>query len=428
MFSSLNKIFLLISILIIISCKKEKDGLKPIITLSSPIENQKFEVFESIPVIGTVEDDSKIELIKISLVDEEQKPVAPAITITPGENKTSFNKGILLDDIQMKSGNYFVVITASDGINEKKLFQKVFILEAPRKRIGVFVITSNGISTKAELIDSTNQVNFYTSFSGDYSGSSVSSYYQTLTVAGYKTGDLNCVSLKDKSFKWKVPTTSQAYPTFTDLEYFDKLNYTSFYNGLIKAYDNNSAISMSFSSYSGFYSKRIITIDNHLVSFQESFSNSNKRLVTYNKNTGFLYHNLSIDYEVIDFCQKSQKEIFVFGNSGNNGLLRIYYSEENGQWEPLAMPAGKISSAIKLNETTYMFANNNGLYTYQYMPNGTFLFKAGNFSKVIYDELNNLIIAVENNQVNYYDYSTRNLISSFSFSEDIKNIHLWYNK
>ncbi|MDQ3191451.1 MAG: hypothetical protein M3Q58_07655 [Bacteroidota bacterium] len=429
MFSLIVKrILIVIFILNAFSCKKEKDELKPVLMLDSPYEDQVFNVFDLIPISGRVEDDSKIEFLRISLVNEEQKAVAPAIIIKPDENIYNFNEGIILDDTGLKSGTFYLILTAYDGVNEKKLFRKILIVESPRKKLGVFVITSDGQSTKAEIIDSLGQVNFHTSFTGDYVGSSVSSYYQTLTVCGYRTGNINCINLKDKTIKWTVPSTNQSYPTFTNLAYLNNLNYVSYFNGIIKAHGDNSLINVSFNSYDGFYPEDLLVIDDHLVSYQKSFSTPNKKLVAYNKNTGFFYHDLNVNYEVIDFCEKDGKEVLIFGNFENNGLLKIYNSEENGQWEPVAMPIGKISCAKKLDQSTYMFSNNNGLYTYRYMPNGVLLFKAGDFSKFIYDDLNSQIIAVENNQVNYYNYPTGTLINSYSFSGNIKDIHIWYNK
>lgn len=421
--------FLLLLSLVIYSCKKEKDEVKPVIVLDSPADKESFKVFDEIPISGTVEDDIHIEFVRISLLDENQKTAASGIAINPTGKKLNFTRGIALNDVNMESGLYYLAVTASDGINEHKLFRYVYISEASQKRKGIFVITSDGLTTRAELIDSTGLVNSYTSFYGDYSGSAISAYYQTLSVAGSKTGDMTCINLSDKSVKWKIPTTHQSYPTFTNIEYIDRWNHLSYYEeGTMKAYFDNGSVRTNFKAINGFYSKKLINMDTHLISYQESFTGEMKKLVTYNKSTGLFYHDLSVAFEVVDFCQLTGMNVLAFGNQENAGVLKIYNSNANNERETIALPAGKITCAAKLNENEYMFSNENGLYIYYYMSNSTSLFKSGNFTHFVYDDLNDEVIAVTNNQILLYNYNSGTLISTYSFGGEVRKVLPWYNK
>jgi hypothetical protein len=415
-------------IIIQVACKK-KDTQAPVINFQSPNVDQVFDVFTKIEIEGFVKDDHQVSNIRITLTDSRNATVGRQKHISPEGKEIIFKESLYLDDPLMESGYYHLIITATDGINEKKAFRRIYIKEIPRKRRGIFVVESNGASININLIDSAGNKSLYKTFTGDWAGTAVSSRFQELSIAGSKTGDFVIYDLADEGLeKARINSFLLSEPTFTGLDYEENNSYLSFYNGQIRGYGKNGIMSTNAAALDGFYSKMVMGLGEKFISFQGTYSSSQKRIAQYFRTTGAILNNLLIDFDAKNFCRKDKDHVVVFGNRGTNGVLGIYEVLRNNIWEPLPTNIPPIYNGERIDEKNYLLATSEGFYLYTY-PSLLSIYKAGVMCRMSrYDELNNELILIENGDINIYNFTTKAFLKSYSFSGDILDIQLWYNK
>jgi hypothetical protein len=432
-FSGFFYFFLFIMLHLFYGCKKEKDHVPPVIKLISPEQGKHFQIPDAIDLKLIVEDDVNIEFVRIELVDENMKPVhSPRVTY-PEKTKAEIENFFLLNDEKMPGGTYFVRVTAFDGVNESKIFRKIYINEVERKRKGFFVISGSGSILGVNVIDSSGQLNYLYQINSDYSGSSVCSFYQLLTVAGKNTGGINGYSIKTNTLKWNMPSSNHPFiPTFMGLGYFNKLNYVSYYDGQIRAVNEIGGFAFSAQSYNSYYSEKFYVNEGHLIVSQKEISGDKRKIVTYHKTSGAIVHHSIVNGEVVGFERKSKNEIYVFLNNGNQGEIWIYETEKNNLWRPLNVPLPKFNHTCQVNENFCLIATDNGVLSYSYQPNGVFDFVEGiKADLILYDDLEREVIVVTDNSIqSYYIGIAGNSIfkSSVPHGGGIRAIHAWYNK
>ena len=92
-----------------VSCSDDGDGASPIVTISSPAQNSTWTVADTIPLVGTVTDETALGEIKIT------STLGLDLTITSFDSDTShaLNYNLTLDP-STTAGAYTITIEASD--------------------------------------------------------------------------------------------------------------------------------------------------------------------------------------------------------------------------------------------------------------------------------------------------------------------------
>ena len=113
-------LFLFLSLsVVLLSCNK-KDEISPNIQITSPNEYSNHDVLDTLAVVGTISDNEQLEYVKLSLLNENNVTVASVITLFPETKEYSLNHEFIIDNILLESGDYNLLVTASDGENETR--------------------------------------------------------------------------------------------------------------------------------------------------------------------------------------------------------------------------------------------------------------------------------------------------------------------
>lgn len=428
--------FLAISLLLA-GCKKDSDDFGPKITINAPFENQGFSVYDDIYITGNATDETKVMKINISLVDANYNAVhktIPVILSSTSSQSLAFNAYYLLDNIHLESGLYFLKISASDGKNDSKTYRQLFITAVPKAVQQVF-ITSYATTSQTNLYTingSFSGLTLFHSFSGDYSGSSVSGYYQQATMCGRSTGALTSVKISNNSINYNVPAVISSNPYFTGFYADDQKTYIARYDGYIRCYDHSGNVINGAMSNTGYCAQQMCLNDNFIVAEEREKITGAKILVTFFEN-GSPQQQCSLAQDVIAFCEKDDFNIFIFGNnSSGQGVLQLFDRINNFIWNPYpsALPVGAILSAVKIDNDTYLIGHSNGtIYKYQFASSSITPYLTGYTAvKLKYDFINNEVYVAEDFRITSFDYSSAVLNNSVISAEAITDINLLYNR
>jgi hypothetical protein len=409
-----------------LSCSKE-DQVEPLITIISPIEYQEFDLPTKIVVKGIVEDDRQLQFVRVGILDERQATAAAFQELKISGNKQEFQITLFIDSKHLKSGRYYISATVSDGKNERKAFRWIYLSEVQKEELGTVVVMSTGQSTKAIQLDSEGNTNEIYSYSGDYIGSTISANFQTLTIAGKRSGDAVSINLEDNKRIWTEPSFHFSEPTFTGLAMYNGINYLSFFSGVTYGREQNGSNQVEFYALNGFYTVESFASNNRIIAFQKEITGGNKKkLAVYYGGTGFYFHDIAVSEEIVSICAGVSNEILAFGNLAGSGYSVVYNYEQNNLKPSNKLAGGEVRKAIQLENNTWLYSSRTGIYSYQ-PPNLDARLVSGNFTAIAFDNHKNQILAAEGNKL--FTFSTNGkLISSHTFSNPIVGIHPWHNK
>lgn len=424
----------LFAVLFSFSCRKaETDELGPVVLFNTPTENQAFNVYDNISINATVSDETAISFISVSLVNAQYIPVLNAVALPVSSPSLTINKQLYIDNIHITTGTYHLLVTASDGVNESRSYQKIHIVEVPRVLKSIFVISSSSTAaTNYSTIDTAyTSVTPYHTFGGDYLASSASSFSQQIYRCGNYTGAFEAMDLEFNTTKFSVPAVASTSPYFTAFYNNEISCYVARYDGTILGYDNTGMVVYNSMSVPGYYVSAMSYCGNQMVAVQKDKLTPISKLITYYP-TGIAEKECLINQDVVTFCEKDINNLFVFGNVNGQGVIQLFDKINNNLWNPYpyALPTGAISSAVKIDENTYLLSHANGtIYKYNYSTASVTAYLSGYTAvKLKFDALNNYLILAEANTIHAFNYATGSVVHSIPVSEPVLGVELLYNR
>lgn len=431
-----NTLVFLVFFTSIIGCKKDKDSAPPSIFISAPAENKIYKVFDTIQIIAEVSDEAKLVNISVKLLNASLSPIEDEIIIKPISKSYSVNKFMLLYDIHLASGTYFIAVEAGDGNNIATAYRKIYINEEPLKRTGFILFgKSFGNTLNISKIDSSyNTMPVMSNTVSDYSGSAVSSYYQDVFVAGKYSGSYRAIDLENNTQKWSIPAIVGSSPYFNGVSTNGISNFISYYGSKVKALDQNGQFKFQATvGVSGYYPELVFDSGEYLLMEQIDAASSDKKIVVYNRTTGAGVQEFMANLDVVAFCKKNANEIFVFGNDNSGqGYIKIYDIPGNSIWSPHVLPSGKVLSASQMDADNYLIGHADGnvyLYTYN-TSNFISILNGVTPNKIQYDVVKKQLIVTGSYDVKIYDYSTSigAPVKTIASVDSIYNVEVLYNK
>ncbi|HET6225225.1 MAG TPA: hypothetical protein VFF27_03035 [Bacteroidia bacterium] len=399
--------FLMWSILVnlLFACKKEKsDHEPPVITISSPVENQTFQVNDDVLVKGTITDASSLARASITLLNAQRVPVHTTLPLDVSSNEIEINSSYLLDNIHLETGAYQLCIFASDGKNDAAAYVDIQIIGVPRMLKKILVASRpNTSQTKISEVDTSGMFISYTNFPGDHLEFLVNSYFQELLHCGSFTGNFTGININNMSVVLTVSCVpSSTVPYFTGFYAMNNHYYISFYNEQIRGYDHTGNIIYNAAAMNGYVANHIFINDQHLIAEEQHKLNNDQKLVCYYP-TGSIEQSCSLSQDVVSFCERDNTHVMVFGNKAGQGLIQEYDRVANNIWNsyPYSLANGMMNCAVKLDADTYLLAFSNGtICKYVYSSGSVTPYLTGYTAiQLVLDELNNTLYVVEKNKI-----------------------------
>ena len=431
---SIKAILILVLVLLFIqSCKKEVDITFPVITVTQPTENQIFAVLDTIQISAEITHNKKLSSVSMAIVDMDLTPVTGRFNSYPETNSYSINSNIIIDNIELPSGYYYLHIRASDGTNETNSYTKIYLHEAPTLLEKVFLITKTSLDgLDVSVLDSSLQKTYKYNLNTDFGYADVDPINKLLYISGKYSSKIYCYDYQNNINKWDAMV--QGYlpsPYFNDIKLQNKKIYISIRQKAILAYNSSGTLVYNLPTSAERYPDKIYIHKQYLVSSQYALSNQNSYIELDYLESGGFFQLLQINMNVVKFISKDDNNIYVFANDQNsNAEMRIYDIESNGVWEPYNLGAGKIVDVVEADNNTCFIAYENKILKYTYNPNGaTTYINNINPLRLKFDNTEQQLYVVTNDKkILVYNYPYPILAKQNSVSDSICDIVLGYNK
>lgn len=416
-----------------VSCKKDIDTTSPSISISSPSTSSSYNVFDTITVTATVTDDEKLESIVIRLLDQDQVPVLPTISVSAGSNSVSFSKLLPISNIHLSTGTYYVNVFASDGNNDANSFLQITVIEAPLEVERYVVVSRPGSGlVRLDTVDEQFTIGLQSQWNGDHSTTSVNSYHQQFVVGG---GDLSAALSLDgehASVIWSAANlNNSSLPYFIDVNFSEDhlITYMTNEDHQIRGYNENGSVVFSAMSSSTYRPKKVIGHGSLVIVELESIVPPLNRLGLYWRSSGVQWQDHPLSMDVVYMNPRNSDRLIMFGNENGQAVVEERDLDNGSFWTLTSLPSGKLNDATAINSTRYLLAHESGLYRYDYSTNANVLLVGGiNAQRVCYDKLNGMAIVAVNSELRYYEAATGTFLTSVSLLDDAEAIGVLYNK
>ena len=426
MLVSTKKQFLFLFIFLLCFCNKA-DTEPPTITISSPLNNETFQIPCNINVIGTTQDNTNIDRIEIDLVSENSAAIIQKLEIDADTNYFKFDISLAINDRLLNSGNYYLNIKSFDeNQNISSSYISLNINELPRFLVSQYYILGNHNQAQLYELDSNSNLQLRYPNIGNYKSSLVNSKHQYFFFLndqmGWSIDPINFNSLWDLSSNIsffnlftgisKTNNNDQTHLCFSDGRLFTINKEGNIINAI---YSNNQE------SFGAFY------VDNDLV-LVESYSNTiQKQIVVFFRQSGIEKKRINIDADVIKIIPINHQQYMIIANQLNKTFLNIYDENLNILFTETELLNSEVLDVFKLNNHI-LLGTSNGVLTYN-LDLKTLNNLNPNLvaQKFVYDEHSeNLFLICGKELWNYSSISNLNLVNTFN--DSIKDYLLLYNK
>jgi len=376
------------------SCEKI-DRKPPVVTLITPSAVYSVTVPDTIHVKFTALDDRQLTEITIELIDEQINKTGTGFTIYPVGNYIEVDTFLVVDDILLNSGKYYIRVRAHDAVGNGTAYAEILLTGVPR------------LMTEIMLFSSGNPANLYqqqsgiwnptATFSGAISGVGFDALNQRLCISTNQPGGVQMWNMNNVSLSWSE-FIANAPPALATGELHFMSN--SYIFAILK---QESQIALA--SIDGIYkTTEIYLTPNHLVktfhyssnfivSLQREASGQNGRVVS-NYWGGFHVHSSHLNETPVAVHYLPGNVFLIITNNGSQGRIRHFDPQNN-----ILSSATNTDSILWLRkiDNNFLLATSNSVLQY---ANGTLsTFYTEGALDAAYDEVNNEIYLLKSGEL-----------------------------
>lgn len=360
MFSRTHQIAFLGCLLITSACRKPGDEDAPKVRILLPVENLTLQVPDTLIVQVEVEDERTVERLTIALNDANGVPVAPTLTVLVNASNSTITRGMPIRSERLRTGNYTLTVTASDGTNMGRGFRGVNVQAAPLRLRAIYVAPPTGSSGPATVwrVDSTGALSQHLVLS-EFGGAAIDP--DRLYIAGTTGEPLRGIPQTSTSASITIPNQSSAGST---IPFFlgpavDPDNGSFFVgseDGFIRGYNSGGVQFFTGQSPAEHTSQHTAIVGNVLVSLAKHRVLGTWQLVTHVLPGGSPLAQFPMDLEPLAFYATSAQQALLFGKRGSVGVVQVRNVVQGGGTDLYVFNDGPVQAVAPINSGTYIVA------------------------------------------------------------------------
>ncbi len=418
-------ILLFLTGVLLYSCGAKDDINFPVIQILSPSPDAKFEIGDSIITNVRVTDDRKVVSVSFTVVTLEKVPVLSSIVIMPGLSSCDLTEILPINNEQIKGGNYYLLIRASDGKNEKSKYQPISIKAPARELIGYLAVEKKSdYISRIEKLSLQSDVDTAFDYPKKllYSGinSSTGNFY---FVSDYPSS-LDVFKLKDMKIDWQVPAPGplNRFSCF----FIGDTAFTGSETSNIAGYNLIGQIVFQSPSIQN-VSPEILTASNYIFAGFVSDNGINHYLLTYYRPTSQIKSKINIFEKITGMICENGKLLF-FGKLNGGTSISELNPEKDEITHLLDIPYKGLRKVCKIDENRSIIATDQGLFIFDRYYTHISSFSAHLANDLLYDPIGKELYVIEDQDVYILSYPNATELGTISFEYNLSGFNLIYNK
>jgi hypothetical protein len=417
---------LLTALLVIGSCKPDEGLYAPEIIFMEPKAGQAIDMPDTLDVKVQISDYRLIRTAVLTLVNENKIPVIPAKYFYPDSTEFFINASLPLVDKSLASGQYNLLVTVSDGTDQKNHYQPVVLNEIPVQLEAYFVITSR-LDFKSTIIKLNPSFETDTQFvfPHAYLLSAVHGMWDEFFFVTTEPSDI--LAFKPETFEaeWDM-AASPPRPLITAL-FPDKDLVFSTANGDAGILDADGNISLRTQAFDNKTIQCLAADDKYIFAAHISLSGDIHELTVFSRITGDLWEQRLVSGEIKSLVPVENK-LLLFMQVASNAEIVDYDPMNFILTEVAFLPGENIKSTVKISDSQVLILTEDKVISYNPASNQLSDYKDQAYKFGRYDFLNDEVFLAMDTVLYGFRRNTGVLIGEKSFQEKILDFQILYNK
>jgi len=438
----INKVGLFLIVLaVLLSCKKEpSDESSPHIEILQPGHLTAYFSVDTITIGALISDDQLIKSVNAKLIGVSGETYAVFGEANPMSESFEYNRSLELNRPDMAQGQYYIEFSASDGVNSKKVFREIVIMQVPLVLNATYISTGNNSNQSVGVLNGTS-VNNVIAQANDVLALFPSYFKNQLLVVSGVGGQVKAYEHPDFNHKWSYDIENNTP--------FRSITATSFNqqsgeilvgdsDGFARVLNNSGNVVLGFSSDQSLFKPVSAVLTESIIYFVERrLDGSDQNFNAYFRSSGGLQLRLNLNGLVVSMFEdhstasiESHDEVVLFLNTSNGPELKVFHAGGGGFSVPIGLPQGTLRSACKIGRHRYVFQIDDKIYHYSFSgPLQIYAQGTESFSEMHYNKLSNLLVCVAEAGLNYYAIQGGGLLLAGSVSApQSKHVALLFNR
>jgi len=423
--------FLSLVILLGQACKPEaKSVVAPVLTVVSPALTNALSFQDTLFFDIDIAHELKIEYAKITVINNNQVPVLPAIILYPQSNNYHLVTSLVFDDFYLESGVYSACLTLGIGGEVFNFWYPVNYEASPDVFEGILAVVRMPNSIGVYSVAENNLAEHVLNVDADYLASTVSSYDKILYCAGNVVAPLRAYHLTDFRELWSAAAASSPpLPLFTSLVSGHKIVFVGQRGANIQGYSNTGQSIFQSVQFTNGYFTCLAEGENVLLSGFDEFNSAFDKLVVFNFPGGTVFRSLQIAGSIKGIEREGQNSYLVFVNHNDNGSAVYRYTLPENNLILLRNLPFIIKKDLKGSDNLFFLVSPEGLHWYTPASGSVVsLLEETDIVDVTYRVDNQNVYIARSNQFITMNLATQQVIDAQSFQGELLSIHLLYTR
>jgi hypothetical protein len=419
-------IVLLGFLLVIGSCKPEEDMYAPEITFTDPVAGHIIDLPDTLDVKVEISDYRVIRTVVLTMVNEEKIPVIAGIYYYPNSTEFSINASLPLNDKSLTSGPYNLLVTVSDGKDQKNKYQQIIIREIPLKLQAYFVITGQ-FDFKSTIIklNSAFEPDTQFVFLHGYWLSTIQSLWGEFIFVTNEPSNLIVFNPKTFETEWDM-AAAPPRPLITGLVPDQELVFSTA-NGDAGILSYDGSISLRTQAFNDKAIQCLASDDKYIYAAHVSLGGDIHELTVFSRLTGDIWEQRLISGDIRSLVPVGNK-LLVLLQLATNAKILDYDPENFILTELRQLPDENIKSTAKISNSQIFILTEQRVISYNPELNQLANFKDQEYEFCRYDPLNDEVFLVRDTTLSGFNRNNGDLMEEKSFPEKVLDFQILYNK
>lgn len=422
----------LAALMLAVSCKREEDqGPLPEVNISRPVAGSAVGYGDTLWVEAQISHSETIDYVRVSISGENGILAGEVQMFYPGADTFALRTCFVLNDRLLETGVLEVNVRAGSSNGITNDWAGIQYTSLPVQFESVLAVTGRGNSGYTlSRLPATGTWEPLLSFSGDYSGSAVSSRYRQVYKAGDVTGSFEAWNPDTRALSWSFPAISAPpLPYFTAVHCDNAEVFTATRGAMIQGYTSSGNITFRSTGFENGYFTRIVHYKQWIAAVFERFNSDRSQLVLFNYPAGNVFRQTEFSGKAAALTGFSDNGLLVFVNGPDDSSIQQYSETQNSMVTLRTFPFGTIRKVSMPEATNAFITAESGVYWYRPESGSiTSLIAEPNPAEVAWEPLTQQLFVSYGMQLSTFLLSDINHPELFTLSDTIRDIHLLYTR
>lgn len=408
------------------SCKPAKEMYAPEIIFVEPAAGHIVDLPDTLDVQVRISDERLIRTAVLTMVNADKIPVIPANYYYPDSAEYLIKASLPLVDKSLASGPYNLLVTVSDGTDQKNQYLQIMIEEIPLQLQAYIVVTAQ-FDFKSTIIKLNPAFETDTQFVFPH-GFCLSAIQSIWGEFIFVTGEPSVmVSFNPETFEneWEM-AAAPPRPLITALIADQELVFSTA-NGDAGILSSDGSISLRTQAFDDKTIQCLAADDKYIYAAHVSLSGDIRELTVFSRLTGSIWEQRLISGEIRSLVPAANN-LLVFLQLPGGAKIMDYDPRNFILTELNQLPEESITSTVKIFDGEVIILTDSRVISFYPVLNQAVNFKDQSYKIGRYDPLNDEIFLVRDTILYGYKRNTGELMDEKSFPQEIMDFQILYNK